>query len=167
MSDRNDGKKIVAVSNGLERETYFLEKILRGSGRKGLVAVVPTDEAAGKGRKASVLLTKEPPECPQQELFPVCVTKFLPEHRKPEGLRKIVTYSSEWDGADFTARNIRTLPGGVTAFEIVGIGIIGRVRLERGCEEDVEAALAAAAAATEAGVPFAEALGALNAPEKA
>ncbi len=167
MSERNDGRKIVAVSNGFERETYLLEKIFRGSGREDVFVVVPEREAEERGLKAAALLAAEPRECPQPELFPVCVTRFRPGGcRAPEGFRSFVTYSAEWDGADFTARNVRALPDGMTAFEIVGIGIIGRVRLERGRGEDVEASLAAAAAATAVGVPFAEALGALNAPEK-
>ena len=166
MTEIYNGKKIIAVSNSAERETYLLKKIIRDSGRNGVFAVVPADEAVQRGLKATVLLVQEPPKATEPEPLPVLVTKFRPEQEKPAGPRNIITYSTEWDGADFTARNVRALPDGVTAFEIVGVGIIGRVHLAQGCSDDVEAALAAAAAATAAGIPFAEALGALNEPVK-
>ena len=167
MTEIYNGKKIIAVSNSAERETYLLKKIIRDSGRSSVFEVVPADEAVQRGLRATVLLAQEPPKAVESESLPVFVTKFLPEREKIEDSRNIITYSTEWDGADFTARNVRALPDGVTAFEIVGVGIIGRVHLARGCSDDVEAALAAAATATAAGIPFAEALGALNEPEKA
>lgn len=166
MAEICNGRKIIAVSNSAERETYLLKKIIRDSGRSSVFAVVPADEAMHRGLKATVLLAQEPPEAAEPESLPVFVTKFRPKQEKPAGFRNVVTYSTEWDGADFTARNVRALPDGVTAFEIVGVGIIGRVRLAQGCSGDVEAALAAAAAATASGIPFAEALSALNEPEK-
>ena len=74
----------------------------------------------------------------------------------------LVTFSDSSDSADFTARNIR-VAGSAAAFEIVGIGLIGRVRLngmaDRGA---VLPAIAAAAAALTAGVPFAIMMDALN-----
>lgn len=167
MAEIHSGGKIIAVSNGAERETYLLKKILRNSGRGDVFAVVPAVEAMERGMKTLVLLAAEPLGFQDPSLFSVCVTRFQPEWRKPEGFRNVVTYSTEWNGADFTARNIRTLPDGVTAFEIVGVGIIGRVRLAPDCSGDVEAAIAAAAAATAAGIPFAEILSALNGSEKA
>ena len=74
----------------------------------------------------------------------------------------LITYSTGRDDADFTARNIRRLPDGRAAFEIVGIGVIGRVRLRNGDLTAVAPSLAAAAAAVGAGIPFAEVLRALN-----
>lgn len=167
MAEISTGKKMIAVSMSGGRETYLLKKILQNSGRGGVFSIVPFDGAMERGEKAALLLAPEIPACVEPGLFPACVTKFRPELQKPEGFAKVVTYSLEWNIADFTARNVRQLPEGAAAFEIVGVGIIGRVRLGRGCAGDVEAALAAAAAATAAGVPFAEALGALNVPEQA
>lgn len=166
MAEIGTGRKTIAVSMGGERETYLLRKIIGNSGRGGVFSVVPAAGAMERGRKAALLFAPELPECAEPGLFPVCVTRFRPDFRKPECFRQVVTYSAEWDAADFTARNVRQFPGGGAAFEIVGVGIIGRVRLGPGRECDVEAALAAAAAATTAGVPFAEALGALNAAEQ-
>jgi hypothetical protein len=166
MAEISTGRKIIAVSMDGGRERYLLQKILGNSGRNGVFTIVPVDEAMERGLKASLLFAPVLPVCTEPKLFPVCVTKFRPELQKPEGFRSVITYSTEWNVADFTARNIRQLPGGASAFEIVGVGIIGRVRLGPGCGGDVEASLAAAAAATTAGVPFAEALAALNAPEQ-
>ena len=73
----------------------------------------------------------------------------------------MITYALGRDDADCTAHIIRTTPDGHVAFEIVGIGVIGRVRL-RGGLSCVGDALAAAAAAVGAGVPFADVLTALN-----
>ena len=164
MAEMHVGRKIIAVSNGTERATYFLRKILGNSGR-GDFTVTPAQRAVERGETASVLLADGSLVFPVPALFSVCVTKFEPDRPKPPGFQNVVTYSVKWDCADFTARNIRAFPDGATAFEIVGVGIIGRVRLERGQEEDdVEAALAAAAAAMAAGIPLAEGLDALNRP---
>lgn len=166
MADMSGTKKIIAVSNGFERATYLLKKILIDSGRGGVFSVASESEVMERGLKASVLLAADLPACAEPKLFPVCVMRFQPDRQKPDGFQSVITYSTEWNGADFTAHNIRILPNGMTAFEIVGVGIIGRVRLEQDREEDVETALAAAAAATAAGVPFAEVLSALNGPGK-
>ncbi|CAB1250278.1 conserved protein of unknown function [Ruminococcaceae bacterium BL-6] len=72
---------------------------------------------------------------------------------------KLVTYSAESDSADFTARNIRKTDEGVV-FEIVGVGVIGRVRLAD--EKQIEPCLIAACAAVSCGIPFADVLGSLN-----
>lgn len=161
MAEMDVGRKIIAVSNGTERATYFLRKIL-GYGGNGAYTVTLAQRAVAKGETVSVLLTSDAPEFPVPALFRACVMKFEPDRQKPPGFQNVVTYSIKWDCADFTARNIRQLPNGTTAFEIVGVGIIGRARLGEGRGGDVEAALAAAAAAMAAGMPFAEVLNALN-----
>lgn len=165
MIKMKQAKKIIAVSNGAERATYFLGKILKWNIND--VTVIDVHKAEERGDTVAVLLAPEPQEIPLPALFSVCVTKFEPEKPKPLGFRSVFTYSTRWDGADFTARNIRTLPDGTTVFEMVGIGIIGRVRLEHAQKGDVEASLAAAAAAMAAGVPFAGILDALNGPDEA
>jgi len=72
---------------------------------------------------------------------------------------KILTYSTNSDNADFTARYIHTIDG-ETAFEIVGVGVIGRVRLQD--PNMVKASLVAASAAIACGISFADVLNALN-----
>ncbi len=161
MAELDAGRKIIAVSNGTERATYFLRRILGNSGI-GAYTVTMAQRAVERGETVSVLLTGDAPEFPVPALSRTCVMRFEPDRQKPPGFQNVVTYSTKWDCADFTARNIRQLPNGTTAFEIVGVGIIGRARLGEGLGGDVEAALAAAAAAMAAGMPFAEVLKALN-----
>lgn len=72
---------------------------------------------------------------------------------------KLSTYSTSSDNADFTARYIHTLDGEI-AFEIVGVGVIGRVRIND--PDLVKAALVAASAAISCGISFADVLSALN-----
>lgn len=72
---------------------------------------------------------------------------------------KILTYSTSSDNADFTARYIHTLDR-ETAFEIVGVGVIGRVRLRH--PDLVKASLIAASSAISCGISFADVLNALN-----
>ena len=66
---------------------------------------------------------------------------------------RIVSYSAGDDAADYTARNIRSRPDGVD-FELVGTGVIGRVRLSTPGEFSVYNALAAASCALVLGMPF-------------
>lgn len=94
---------------------------------------------------------------------PVLVTDFdLAGGFSPGSFEQVITYSMEHNGADFTVRNIRETKDGFLAFEIVGIGIIGRVRLSSREKSDARAALAASTAAIGAGIPIADALEALN-----
>lgn len=165
MIKMKQARKIIAVSNGAERATYFLGKILRKSGNDAF-SVVNVQKAVEQGNPVSALLASDPQELPLPALFSVCVMRFEPERPKPVGYRNVFTYSIQWDGADFTARNIRALPDGTAVFEMVGVGIIGRVRLEHARDGDVEASLAAAAVAMAAGVPFAGILNALNGPDE-
>ena len=75
---------------------------------------------------------------------------------------KLTTYSLENDCADYTARGLHRTPEGYTAFEIVGTGCIGRVRLQNLPEGGERAILEAASAAVVCGAPFALVLGCLH-----
>ena len=82
--------------------------------------------------------------------------------RLREGLDcRVVTYSAGRDEADYTARNIRQRPDGVD-FELVGTGVIGRVRLGIPGEFSVYNAMAAASCALTLGMPFATVVDALS-----
>lgn len=162
MSGRHRSRKIIAVSDGAEKEAEVLRGILDRCGRD-CFTVLPAGEAARQDGTAAVLLAARPGKFPDPQKISVCVTEYALS-RLPafSGFRKLVTYSTDRDGADFTARNIRTVSEGATAFEIVGVGIIGRVRLKTDRKDSVATALAAAAAAIAAGIPFADILEALN-----
>jgi hypothetical protein len=158
MEQTGTAKKMIAVSDSAERESYFLKLILSSCGH-GAFSAAPASGASN----TSVLLSPEASMCPNPARFPVWVVRY-PDTGSIDrrGYRKVITYSVKYSGADFTARNIRTAANHTTSFEISGVGIIGRVHLRTAEKTVVEAALAAATAAIAAGVPFADALEALN-----
>lgn len=162
MSGMHSGGKTIAVSNGAEKESAAVRQILSHCKRDSFT-VISIDEAMKSRVKTAVLLATEPGEFSNPQRFSVCVTEYSLAHLPAfSGFQNLITYSTELDGADFTARNIRSLGEGVTAFEIVGVGIIGRVRLKTDYKTSVSVALSAAAAAIAAGIPFADILEALN-----
>lgn len=94
--------------------------------------------------------------------FTACVTDYdTPIPLSADYLThcNMLSYSAESDNADFTARNIHATEQGI-AFEIVGVGVIGRVKLNE--PELVKTSLVAASAALACGIPFADVLSALN-----
>ncbi len=75
--------------------------------------------------------------------------------------RKIISYAIDHD-ADFTARNIRTMPKGIN-FEVVHGGeVLGKIQLAIYGRHNVLNALATIATALEVGVPFEKIAEALN-----
>ncbi len=75
---------------------------------------------------------------------------------------RILTYSAYNDCADFTARNVHCMAEFGCAFEIVGVGVIGRIKLRTADAQDVQTALLGASVCLACGVPFAEVLASLN-----
>ena len=136
----------------------MLRKIFQFCGRENC-RVQPAGEEVPPGGKAVLLICGDGGRFDPAQ-WPVCVAERELSARAA-GARRVITYSLGRDDADFTAHNIRATQDGRTAFEIVGIGVIGRVRL-RGDLSCVGDSLAAAAAAVGAGVPFADVLTALN-----
>lgn len=121
----------------------------------------PAGEQPRPGEKASVLLVCD---SDLQEL-PNGYAQYVMDYHLTGRINSscpVLTYSVQNDRADFTARNLRRTSDGLFAFEMVGIGVIGRVRLHVETENAVSAALAAASAAIAAGIPFAEVMNALN-----
>lgn len=99
--------------------------------------------------------------------FAICVYDYDYDLQLPQGQSlppdcQMLTYSACSDNADFTARNIRSFPNKGFAFEMVGVGVIGRIQLRNGSEQAVRGSLIAASAALTCGIPFAEVLHALN-----
>ena len=155
--------KIIVVAGKDSREAVFLKRILSCAGKRN-IAVLDSDGGVPNAPQAAVLFLAGGPEpVSHPEKFAECVMEYsLAREGGLAGRENIVTYSVDQDGADFTARNIRVAQDGQAAFEIVGVGIIGRVRLRTGDTAAVSPALAAATAAIAAGIPFAEVLEALN-----
>lgn len=153
-------EKIVSVVEKDGSATAALRRIFRLCGRENCRVAergAPVPLRAGK----AVLLVCGDCGAVDASKWPVCVAERDLSDRIT-GSRRMITYSLGRDDADFTARNVRRMPGGRVTFEIVGIGVIGRVRLADGDPASVGGALAAAAAAVGAGIPFAEVLSALS-----
>ncbi|HEX3039023.1 MAG TPA: hypothetical protein VHP54_01845 [Caproiciproducens sp.] len=161
MANLHHTAKVIAVYDKNGYTTQVLKKILAFCGR-GNCRVAPAGEPTEPGVHPAVLLLCDAVKAADADRFPVCVAGYdIAARPELQGLRP-VTFSAESDSADFTARNIRRTQDGFTAFEIVGVGVIGRVRLAGDSVPYVGAVLAAAAAAISCGIAFAEVLEALN-----
>ncbi len=75
---------------------------------------------------------------------------------------KVSTYSTKKDDSTFTAKNINYRPDGVS-FDMVGYGVIGRIRLKTAGRFSVYNSLAAAVCAKKLGFPIDEIADALSA----
>lgn len=157
------GSKLVMTVEKDGGAALSLKKIFRLCGRS-CFCVVRNGDALPPCAEKSVLLL-----CRDGENFPSVFWKVCVAEQEISGhvpvCGRCLTYSLGRDDADFTAHGIRTLPDGYTAFEIVGIGVIGRVRLKPGSPSSIHDALASAAAAVGSGIPFADVLMALNREE--
>ena len=161
MESFSHTKKQIAVSDKNGHTISVLKNIIALSGRENYV-VAAAGEPIPQDAQLVVLLLCDPKDVECAKNAPVCVTDYeLAALPALVGLN-LITYSTTSDSADFTARNIRQTPDGFTAFEMIGVGVIGRVKLCGGGGESINCALASTAAAIACGIPFAEVLDALN-----
>lgn len=163
MNRRGCPKKIIAVYEREGRSADILRSILGLCGREECFSVFSQGTLPPEAPPSVCLLCAQTEREALPPGRPVCAAEYgLVPSLDSSDFSQIITYSMTEDGADFTVRNIRTARDGSVAFEMVGIGIIGRVRLRSEDPVDAVSALAAFAAAVGAGVPFADALEALN-----
>jgi UDP-N-acetylmuramyl tripeptide synthase len=153
--------KLIAVSDKSGHTISVLKKLFTLCGRTNC-RVAPAGEPLRPCEQPAVFLCCTAGSDGQDQGFAVSVAEYGVAGQAGLTASAPMTYSVRSDKADFTARDIRRTPEGRIAFEIVGVGVIGRVRLLTGREDRAEPSLAAAAAAIAAGVPFAEVLDALN-----
>mgnify|MGYP000912383776 FL=1 len=167
MQTFNSAKKLIAVCDKNGNTTSMLKKILKFCNRENYV-ISSTDKPTHENIQPAVLLLSDVDNRIFSNEFSVCVSDYAFSAVREISDLQPITYSSRSDEADFTAKNIRITENGYLAFEIIGVGVIGRVRLnikdksQQGCEEIVSNALGAASAAISCGIPFAEVLDALN-----
>jgi UDP-N-acetylmuramyl pentapeptide synthase len=154
-------KKRIAVSDKKGNTLSILNAILAFCGRENYIAQ-PVGEPAAENTQPAVLLLCGADDLPSASGFTACVAEYSLSARPEVAEYHPITYSVSSDNADFTARNIRKTPEGLAAFEIIGVGVIGRARLSSPTLEPVGDALAASVAAITAGIPFADVLDALN-----
>lgn len=153
------GSKLIAVYDTNGSIARILAQILRGCGRSNY-RLTRAQDCPG-AETTSVILICEPEGIEYADRGSVCVINYAWADKLPR-TDHLVTFSPELDDADFTAHNIRVTKEGRIAFEIVGMGIIGRVRLGTSRKTALDEALAAATAAIGAGIPFADVLAALE-----
>lgn len=161
MANFHTAKKLIAVSDKSGHTMAALRDILTLCGRDNCL-VAPVAELPAQEAQPAVLLLCDAESVHGAEHFPVCVAGYEFAAHPELAIFNPLTYSVKSDSADFTARNIRQTQDGLTAFEVVGVGVIGRVKLSTPKTDAVETVLAAAAAAIACGIPFAEVLEALN-----
>ncbi len=160
MANFHSGKKLIAVSDKKGHTISVLNDILAFCGHENYL-LAPVGESVPEDVQPTVLLLCDA-QSPAADGFAVCVADYAFSAMPEIAALKPLTYSTVSDSADFTARNIRKLPEGFAAFEMIGVGVIGRVRLAADSLDWVGPALAAAAAAIACGISFAEVLDALN-----
>ncbi len=153
--------KLIAVSDKSGHTISILQEIFRLSGRAHFRAA-RVGEAKLPDEQPTVLLLCDGVIPDHAAEFEICVAEFETVNNSALSALSPVTYSLSSDSADFTARNIRLTQENCLAFELVVVGVIGRVKLMTGGAQWAKESLAAAAAACAAGVPFAETLDALN-----
>ena len=145
----------IVVEN--QKIAELLNRLLQDCGRDTLRAVPPGQESA-----QGLLLADCAEVLRLARDFPACLAANpLRQDARLAG-KKLTTYSLQNDAADYTARGLHTTAEGYTAFEIVGVGCIGRVRLRRPPRGEEETILAAASAAVVCGAPFAQVLASLQ-----
>nr|WP_319487498.1 hypothetical protein [uncultured Caproiciproducens sp.] len=160
MENFHPAKKLIAVSDKKGHTISILKDILVFCDHENYLLASAGEIIPDHVQPAVLLLCD--PEKPNAEGFAVCVADYAFSAMPEISALKPLTYSTVSDSADFTARNIRKMPDGFTAFEIIGVGVIGRAKLAVDDTDSVVSALAATAAAIACGIPFAEVLDALN-----
>lgn len=140
-----------------EETARLLNRLLKDCGREHLRAVLP-----GREKEKELLLVSSAAMLQYAEGFSKCLAEYsLHEDSRLVG-KQLTTYSLKEEAADYTACGLHTTAEGFSAFEIVGVGCIGRVRLRSLPQGGEETILMAASAAVVCGAPFAQVLASLQ-----
>lgn len=161
----NPEKKVVYVAEKDGYAAEILNGILKFCGRDKYIDVIKGTSFSDDIKPTVLLLCTMCGKIKAEGCQCIIAEYSLTQDADLSYVKPCKTYSSKTDSADFTARNIRFAADGFVAFEIVGVGIIGRVKLNTHDSAAVDDALAASAAAVGIGIPFAEVLKALNSIE--
>lgn len=161
MTEPSQPERHIVVEEKSGKAAAVLREILANCGCRGW-RVVSAEETDGKEFHPALLLSCDGRKISDPRRFSACVCRYELAGRSCFSGLCPVTYSAQDERADFTARNIRTAEDGTTAFDLVGMGVIGRVRLAARSARMAEPVLAAASAAASCGIPLASVLDALN-----
>lgn len=109
------------------------------------------------------IVTDSLPDRDTLQNFRICICDYDgSERNNGEEDCRCTTFSTQWEEADFVAKNLHPVASGGNVFELEGLGIIGRVHLGSISEQTLRCVLIAAAAALSCGVSFAEVIEVLN-----
>lgn len=147
-----------SIAAAEEKTRTLISALCEACGRADLKAVAPHREMGAP----LLLIVDRPALLAYTDAFPKVLAEYSLRAALPLSTCAVTTYSLEEDGADYTARNLRVTPEGFTAFEIVGTGCIGRVRLRHLPAGGQSVILQAVGAVAACGVPFADALNTLQ-----
>lgn len=161
-------KKIIAVADDiLEQDCNaltltVLRQIIAHCGLDDRYQVVPAGELEHlSGKWMPYAWVAEDLTAQPVMAFPIRVSDY--DCGAEEGMTyHHTTFSTETDGADFVARNVRRFQNAGYAFDLVGLGIIGRIHLISNDPQILRATLIAASAALSCGVSFADVVEVLN-----
>lgn len=162
-------KKIIAVSDDLLEQDHndvlisMLRQIITRCGlsdRYGVMAASDLEGLTGKWTPY-VLITESLSHVASLPEFRICVSDY--EYGAKEGSTyHHTTFSTEDDGADFVVRNVRPFQNMGYTFDLVALGIIGRIHFISDDAQMLRAALIAASAALSCGISFANVVEVLN-----
>ena len=162
-------KKVIAVAEDLMGQDpdgitlHVLQSIVSHCGLDDRYLVVPTsqlDAVCDRWTPFALVADEQPSEAAASH-YCVCISD-REEGVLPETVCHHTTYSLEDDRADFVAKNLRNFQGRGYTFDLVGLGIIGRIHLLSGDEQTLRSTLIAASAALSCGISFADVVEVLN-----
>ena len=165
------GRKLIVISQEILRQDpgnialTTLREILAHCGLDDRYLVLPEggELPPGEGASPYALVTDVLPQKETLQQYRICISDYDDsEGAVPKDGCRCTTFSTRSDAADFVAKNLHPLASGGNAFELEGLGIIGRVRLGSAGEQMLRCVLIAAASALSCGISFAEVVEVLN-----
>lgn len=160
-------RKIIAVADdAMDRDDLtvaILRQIMAHCGLDDRYQVVSAGELGClTGRWTPYAWVAEDHSAPPSGEFSICVSDYDGRATGDNGGCHYTTFSTVADGADFVARNIRRAKAVGYTFDLVGLGIIGRIHLQWNDPHLLRSTLVAASAALSCGVSFADVVEVLN-----
>ena len=162
-------KKVIAVADDLmgqdpgEITLTVLREIVSHCGLDDRYLVIPESQLDSVSDRwvPYALVTDGLPAEAEAASYSVCASDRA-GGVLPEAVCHHTTYSLEDDRADFVAKNLRNFQGHGFTFDLVGLGIIGRIHLLAGDDQTLRSTLIAASAALSCGISFADVVEVLN-----
>lgn len=157
-------KNIAVIKGGRADEVCEMFKgILKRSGFDNELEVTSKELPFGEYDKKILAITDKTAKIKQDTHFDAVIYPYNVEKTQFKS-DLLISYDNENDKADITAKNIRTVDGTVV-FELLGTGIIGRLRVKNDGEDTVNKALISAGIMLCSGIPLREVVKAVSCQE--